>query len=141
MNGRIPMNKEAFKIINPSSLYNPTPNAYSHVAVVQNFKNIIHVAGQGGEDSKGELSPLFQEQATQVFNNIQHALTAANAQISDIAVLRVLIVDHSDEKHQILIKIMQNLWKNHPFPACTLIPVPRLALERMLIEVEATAYT
>ncbi|MEE9887827.1 RidA family protein, partial [Acinetobacter nosocomialis] len=37
--------------------------------------------------------------------------------------------------------IMQNLWKNHPFPACTLIPVPRLALERMLIEVEATAYT
>lgn len=135
------MNKETFKIINPSTLYNPTPNAYSHVAVVQNFNNIIHVAGQGGEDSKGELNSNFQEQATQVFNNIQHALTAADAKISDIAVLRVLIVDHSDEKHQILIKIMQNLWKNHPFPACTLIPVPRLALERMLIEVEATAYT
>ncbi|MDB9696221.1 RidA family protein [Acinetobacter nosocomialis] len=135
------MNKEAFRIINPSTLYNPTPNAYSHIAVVQNFKNIIHIAGQGGEDSKGELSPNFEEQATQVFNNIQNALTAAEAKISDIAVLRVLIVDHSDERHQILIKIMQNLWKNHPFPACTLIPVPRLALERMLIEVEATAYT
>ncbi|WP_212511923.1 RidA family protein [Acinetobacter seifertii] len=135
------MNKETFEIINPSTLYNPIPNAYSHVAVVQNFNNIIHVAGQGGEDSKGELSSNFQEQATQVFNNIQHALTAADAKISDIAVLRVLIVDHSDEKHQILIKIMQNLWKNHPFPACTLIPVPRLALKRMLIEVEATAYT
>ncbi|QNX87077.1 RidA family protein [Acinetobacter seifertii] len=135
------MNKETFKIINPSTLYNPTSNAYSHVAVVQNFNNIIHVAGQGGEDSKGELSSNFQEQATQVFNNIQHALTAADAKISDIAVLRVLIVDHSDEKHQILIKIMQNLWKNHPFPACTLIPVPRLALKLMLIEVEATAYT
>ncbi|MDH2635089.1 RidA family protein [Acinetobacter nosocomialis] len=135
------MNKETFRIINPSTLYNPTPNAYSHIAVVQNFKNIIHIAGQGGEDSKGELSPNFEEQTTQVFNNIQNALTAAEAKISDIAVLRVLIVDHSDEKHQILIKIMQNLWKNHPFPACTLIPVPRLALERMLIEVEATAYT
>ncbi|MEQ1454121.1 RidA family protein [Acinetobacter seifertii] len=135
------MNKEAFKIINPSSLYNPTPNAYSHVAVVQNFKNIIHVAGQGGENSKGELSPNFEEQVIQAINNIQHALKAANAELSNIAVLRVLVVDHSDEKHQILIKIMQNLWKNHPFPACTLIPVPRLALERMLIEVEATAYT
>ncbi|MCU4552780.1 RidA family protein [Acinetobacter nosocomialis] len=135
------MNKETFRIINPSTLYNPTPNAYSHIAVVQNFKNIIHIAGQGGEDSKGELSPNFEEQTTQVFNNIQNALTAAAAKISDIAVLRILIVDHSDEKHQILIKIMQNLWKNHPFPACTLIPVPRLALERMLIEVEATAYT
>lgn len=135
------MNKETFRIINPSTLYNPTPNAYSHIAIVQNFKNIIHIAGQGGEDSKGELSPNFEEQTTQVFNNIQNALTAAEAKISDIAVLRILIVDHSDEKHQILIKIMQNLWKNHPFPACTLIPVPRLALERMLIEVEATAYT
>lgn len=135
------MNKETFRIINPSTLYNPTPNAYSHIAVVQNFKNIIHIAGQGGEDSKGELSPNFGEQTTQVFNNIQNALTAAEAKIADIAVLRILIVDHSDEKHQILIKIMQNLWKNHPFPACTLIPVPRLALERMLIEVEATAYT
>ncbi|MBJ9721957.1 RidA family protein [Acinetobacter calcoaceticus] len=135
------MNKQTFKIINPSTLYDPTPNAYSHVAVVENFKKIIHIAGQGGENSKGELSPNFEEQVIQVINNIQHALKAADAKITDIAVLRVLVVDHSDEKHHILIKIMQNLWKNHPFPACTLIPVPRLALEHMLIEVEATAYT
>ncbi|MBN6493126.1 RidA family protein [Acinetobacter pittii] len=135
------MSQEIFKIINPSTLYNPTPNAYSHVAVVKNFKNIIHVAGQGGETSQGELSPSFEEQANQVFDNIQHALKAANAELSNIAMLRVLVVDHSVEKHQILIKIMQNLWKNHPFPACTLIPVPRLALQHMLIEVEATAYT
>ncbi|MFW2737210.1 RidA family protein, partial [Acinetobacter baumannii] len=26
------MNKEIFKIINPSTLYDPTPNAYSHIA-------------------------------------------------------------------------------------------------------------
>lgn len=135
------MSQEIFKIINPSTLYDPTPNAYSHVAAVESFKNIIHVAGQGGENSQGELSPSFEEQANQVFDNIQHALKAANAELSNIAVLRVLVVDHSVEKHQILIKIMQNLWKNHPFPACTLIPVPRLALEHMLIEVEATAYT
>lgn len=135
------MSQETFKIINPSTLYNPTSNAYSHIAVVKNFKNIIHVAGQGGENSQGELSQSFKEQVNQAFDNIQYALKAANAELSNIAVLRVLVVDHSVEKHQILIKIMQNLWKNHPFPACTLIPVPRLALEHMLIEVEATAYT
>jgi len=135
------MNKETFKIINPSTLYDPTPNAYSHVAVVENFKKIIHIAGQGGENSKGELSPNFEEQAFQAIDNIKHALIAADAELSNIAVLRVLVVDHTVEKHEILIKVMQNLWKNHPFPACTLIPVPRLALEHMLIEVEATAYT
>ncbi|MEO4182813.1 RidA family protein [Acinetobacter pittii] len=135
------MSQEIFKIINPSTLYNPTPNAYSHVAVVKNFKNIIHVAGQGGENSQGKLSQSFKEQVNQAFDNIQYALKAANAELSNIAMLRVLVVDHSVEKHQILVKIMQTLWKNHPFPACTLIPVPRLALEHMLIEVEATAYT
>ena len=135
------MNQETLKIINPSTLYDPTPNAYSHVVVVESFKKIIHIAGQGGENSKGELSPIFKEQVTQVFDNIQHALIAADAELSNIAALRVLVVNHSVEKHEILIKVMQNLWKNHPFPACTLIPVPRLALEHMLIEVEATAYT
>ncbi|MFY7003852.1 RidA family protein [Acinetobacter pittii] len=135
------MSQETFKIINPSTLYNPTSNAYSHVAVVKNFKNIIHVAGQGGENSQGKLSPSFKEQVNQAFDNIKYALKAANAELSNIAMLRVLVVDHSVEKHQILVKIMQTLWKNHPFPACTLIPVPRLALEHMLIEVEATAYT
>ena len=102
------MSKETFKIINPSTLYDPTPNAYSHVAVVENFKKIIHIAGQGGENSKGELSPNFEEQVIQAINNIQHALKAANAELSNIAVLRVLVVDHSVEKHQILIKIINN---------------------------------
>ncbi|MFX7162196.1 RidA family protein [Acinetobacter baumannii] len=135
------MNKEIFKIINPSTLYDPTPNAYSHIAVVSNFNNIIHIAGQGGEDQQGQLSSHFSEQVLQAFENIKYALVAANAELTDIVVLRILVVDHSVEKHEILIKIMKDLWKNHPFPACTLIPVPRLALEHMLIEVEATAYT
>ena len=66
---------------------------------------------------------------------------APKPELQVFAVLGFLVVDHSVEKHEILIKIMKDLWKNHPFPACTLIPVPRLALEHMLIEVEATAYT
>lgn len=88
-----------------------------------------------------QISAQFTHQTKQAFENIQHALTAAHAKLSDIAVLRILIIDHSVEKPQIPIKIMQNLWKNYPFPACTLIPVPRLALENMLIEIAATAYT
>lgn len=71
--------------------------------------------------------PFFDQQVQQVFYNIQHALIAAQAQLSDIAVLRVLIVDHDSEKLQILAGIMQSLWKNHAFPVCTLIPVSRLA--------------
>lgn len=52
----------------------------------------------------------------------------------------MLIVEYA-EKHTVLIEIMQQLWRNHAFPACSLIPVSGLALNRMLFEVEATAYT
>lgn len=128
-------------IFNPDSLYNPQPFAYSHVVEAQNFRRILHIAGQGGENIHGELSPVFAQQVWQAFYNLQAALAAVDATLQDIAMLRVLIVEHSTEKHAVLIEIMQQLWRNHAFPACTLIPVPSLALTNMLFEVEATAYT
>ncbi|MHA3103562.1 RidA family protein [Acinetobacter sp. ANC 3791] len=128
-------------ILNPETLYNPQPFAYSHVVEVQNFRRILHIAGQGGETSDGELSPVFAKQVWQAFHNLESALHAVDATLQDIAVLRVLIVEHSTEKHTVLIEIMQQLWRNQAFPACTLIPVSGLALTAMLFEVEATAYT
>ncbi|EOR05188.1 RidA family protein [Acinetobacter genomosp. 15BJ] len=133
--------KPTFKMINPSELYDPRSNGYSHVTIVPPNMHTIHIAGQGGENKNGELSKDFDQQVQQVFYNIQHALTSAQAQLSDIAVLRILIVDHNAEKHQALIQIMQCLWGKQAFPVCTLIPVPRLALDNMQIEIEATAYT
>lgn len=130
----------AFKLINPNGLYDPSLNGYSHIAVVQPNMKIIHISGQGGENNKGELSQNFDQQVQQVFYNIQYALASAQAKLQDIAVLRVLVVNHNEDKLHSFTQIMQRLWKGHPYPVCTLIPVPCLALEGMLIEVEATAY-
>lgn len=130
----------AFQMINPNTLYNPAPFAYSHVAEIRQFSRILHISGQGGENLQGQLSKDFSLQVRQAFVNLQHALEAASASLTDIAVLRVLIVDHSTKKHQILIQEMQHRWNDHAFPACTLIPVPCLALQGMMIEIEATAY-
>ncbi|ENU22867.1 hypothetical protein F993_02777 [Acinetobacter proteolyticus] len=133
--------KPTFKMLNPRELYDPRSNGYSHVSIIPPNMRIIHIAGQGGENKNGELSKDFDQQVQQVFYNIQHALTSAQAQLSDIAVLRMLVVDHNAEKLQILAKTIQQLWENHAFPVCTLIPVSHLALAGMQIEVEATAYT
>ena len=102
---------------------------------------IIHLAGQGGENKNGELSPFFEQQVQQVFYNIQQALASIQATLSDIAVLRVLIVDHDTQKHQLVIKTIVDLWKTYEFPVCTIIPITGLALPEMQIEIEATAYT
>ncbi|WP_445116540.1 RidA family protein [Acinetobacter sp. WZC-1] len=129
-----------FELLNPNTLYNPRPFAYSHIAEVKNFLRILHISGQGGENSEGHLSSHFSEQLHQAFCNVQHALQHVDAALGDIAVLRILVVDHSPEKHQFLIQEIQQLWKDQAFPACTLIPVPCLAIQGMLIEIEATAY-
>lgn len=129
-----------FQMINPKALYNPSAFAYSHVAEIRHYLRILHISGQGGENQQGQLSVDFSQQVHQAFINVQHALDAADASIFDIAVLRILVVDHSPKKHQFLIQEMQKLWKDQAFPACTLIPVPCLALPGMLIEIEATAY-
>lgn len=133
--------KPTFKMINPSELYDPRSNGYSHVSIVPPNMRIIHIAGQGGENKNSELSKDFDQQVQQVFYNIQHALASAQAQLSDIAVLRMLVVDHNAEKLHILAQTIQHLWPQHAFPVCTLIPVSQLALAGMQIEVEATAYT
>lgn len=67
-------------------------------------------------------------------------MSLRSADFTDIAMLRILIVDHDQQKHQLLIREMNRIWKDKNFPTCTLIPVPCLAITDMMIEIEATAY-
>lgn len=127
-------------IYNPIHLSNPSPYGYSHIVEVTAFSRILHLAGQGGENSEGYLASHFAAQLTQCFKNIEIGLHSRTATFADIAILRILVVEHNVEKHQLLIQEMNRIWKNHTFPACTLIPVPCLAIADMLIEIEATAY-
>jgi len=127
------------KFINPTGLYDPRPNGYSHVVVAEAPARIIYIAGQGGENIDGVLSESFEAQVRQALANLQTALAAADARLSDVAKVTALIVDHNEERLSILSSALQAVWGEHPAPACTLIPVPRLALDGMLFEIEATA--
>jgi enamine deaminase RidA (YjgF/YER057c/UK114 family) len=126
------------KFINPPGLYDPRPNGYSHVVVAEAPARIIYIAGQGGEDAEGVLSESFEAQVKQALGNLQTALAAADARLSDVAKVTALIVDHSEERLGIFSSTLRSVWGEHPAPACTLIPVPRLALDGMLFEIEAT---
>ena len=127
------------QLLNPPGLYDPSGNGYSHVARLAPNVRLVYTAGQGGEDADSQLSPDFAEQVRQAFANLQIALAAADAQIKDVAKLTVLIVDHSQERLHILGAEVARVWGALPAPVCTLIPVPRLALDEMLFEVEAVA--
>ena len=124
------------KFINPPGLYDPRPNGYSHVVVADAPARLIYIAGQGGEKADGLLSEDFETQVKQALDNLQTALNAADA---SVAKLTVLIVEHSEERLRIFGAALSSMWGDNPAPACTLIPVPRLALDGMLFEIEATA--
>jgi enamine deaminase RidA (YjgF/YER057c/UK114 family) len=125
--------------INPPGLYDPRPNGYSHVVVAQAPARLVFLAGQGGEAADGQLSPEFADQVQRALRNLQTALHAAQADLAHITRLTVLVVDHSPQRLAVLSDAIKALWGERPTPACTLIPVPRLALDGMLFEIEAQA--
>lgn len=124
--------------VNPASLYDPRPNSYSHVAVVAEPQRFVFVAGQGGEDVNGELPADFAEQVRRALANVNAALQAVDAQVSQVVKLTVLVVDHSEQRLAVLSAALRGVWGDEA-PTCTLIPVPRLALDGMLVEIEALA--
>lgn len=129
----------SINFINPVGLYDPRPNAYTHVVGAEMPARLIYIAGQGGENEDGVLSPDFDKQVHQALCNLRIALNAADASLEKVVKLTLLIVDHNQERLTIVGRQLQEVWGEHPLPACTLIPVPRLALDGMLFEIDATA--
>ena len=129
----------AFQLSNPEGLYDPSGNAYSHVAEVRADSRLLFIAGQGGEDSQGQLSPVFAEQARQALANLELALASKGASLAQVFKLTLLIVEHSEARLGQWVAEADRAWGTRMKPTCTLIPVPRLALDGMLVEIEAVA--
>lgn len=128
------------QIINPPALFDPAPYGFSHVATVPAGSNLIFVAGQGGEENKeGKLTADFRTQLQHALKNIAIALETQNASLSSVVKITTLIVDHDQAKLNILIEEMDKRWPDKQFPVNTLIPVPKLALDGMLVEIDAVA--
>lgn len=127
------------QFINPATLYDPRPNGYTHVVIAEAPARLVYIAGQGGEDVNGVLSEDFATQVAQALANLRAALQAADATLAQVAKVTALIVGHDEAKLAIFSTALRAAWGDAPPPACTLIPVPRLALDGMLFEIEATA--
>ncbi|MFG3453593.1 RidA family protein [Stutzerimonas stutzeri] len=122
-------------LINPPGLYDPAPTGYSHIAVVPAGTRLAFIAGQGGETEDGPLSDDFRDQVRQAMANLLIAIEAAGG--PQIAKLTVLIVAHSEQRLGVLGEELKRAFGAQMKPACTLIPVPRLALDGMLFEIDS----
>ncbi|MCZ4092482.1 RidA family protein [Sinorhizobium psoraleae] len=123
-------------IVNPKNLYDPTPNGYSTAVIVPREARVAYISGQGGQDSTGALSPDFAVQVKQAYANLRTALDALGARPDQVAKLTVFVVDHDMSKLEVLTRNVKEMFGG-ALPAQTLIPVPKLAIDPMLFEVEA----
>lgn len=125
-------------IVNPRGLFDPSPFGYSQAVVVSGTSRIAYISGQGGVDGSGALSPDFDAQVKQAYRNLRIALDGVGAKPGHVVKLTVFVVDHDQAKLGILTGQVLEMFGG-ALPAQTLIPVPRLALDGMLFEVEAVA--
>ncbi|OCP02882.1 MULTISPECIES: RidA family protein [unclassified Ensifer] len=125
-------------IVNPRNLYDPTPNGYSTAVIVPREARLAYISGQGGQDSTGGLSPDFAVQVKQAYANLAAALDGLGARRDQVAKLTVFVVDHDMAKLGVLTTTVKEMFGD-ALPAQTLIPVPKLAVDGMLFEVEAVA--
>lgn len=123
-------------IVNPRNLYDPTPNGYSTAVVTPPGARIAYISGQGGQDSTGALSPDFAVQVEQAYANLRAALDGLGARPDQVAKLTVFVVDHNMSKLEVLTRNVKEMF-GAALPAQTLVPVPKLAIDPMLFEVEA----
>ena len=126
-------------IVNPKTLYDPTPNGYSTAVIVPGGGRLAHISGQGGQDSRGALSPDFAVQVKQAYANLRTALDALGARPDQVAKLTVFVVDHDMSKLEVLTRNVKEMF-GETLPAQTLVPVPKLAIDPMLFEVEAVVF-
>ncbi|MBY5772944.1 RidA family protein [Rhizobium leguminosarum] len=123
-------------IVNPKNLYDPSPNGYSTAVIMPRQGRLAYISGQGGQDSTGALSPDFAIQVKQAYANLRTALDALGAKPDQVAKLTVFVVDHDMSKLEVLTRNVKDMF-GEALPAQTLIPVPKLAIDPMLFEVEA----
>ena len=123
-------------IVNPRTLYDPSPNGYSTAVITPGGARVAYISGQGGQDSTGGLSPDFAVQVRQAYANLRSALEGIGARPDQVAKLTVFVVDHDMSKLEVLTRNVKEMF-GEALPAQTLVPVPKLAIDPMLFEVEA----
>lgn len=126
------------RFINPPEL--AAPRGYTHVVTATPGK-MVFIAGQVAFDSAGEIVGKgdLRAQATQAYTNLKAALTAAGATFADVVKMNTYVVNYKPADLPILREVRGQFFPQENPPASTLVGVQALALDGLLIEVEAVA--
>ncbi|HFJ5518475.1 TPA: RidA family protein [Enterococcus faecium] len=121
---------------NPKSMPNPVGN-YSHITKVPRNAELFVLSGQIGTDKSGNLSDSFNDQVTQAFNNIQHALASEQLDLSNIIKVNIWSIEEID--WDFFYDKWGHFFANEEYPSMTIGYISALGLPKIKIEIEVWA--
>jgi len=116
--------------------------SFSQVVVVRgNDARTVYVSGQVSLDERGQVIGKgdLAAQARQAFANLSTALRAAGATPDDVVRLGVFIKGYDRSQAPVIRGAMREVFPGPGLPTSTWLGVQTLAMDDLLIEVEATA--
>lgn len=124
--------------LNPETIIDSRPYGFSQIVTAPANARTVYISGQFSGNQDGEVQgSTVADQARIAIDNLRLAIEAAGARPEHVVKIQLLIVDHDESKLEAVIPLVTGLFGLHQ-PASTLIPVPRLALDGMLFEIDAT---
>lgn len=133
-------NKMHINRINPEGTFNTQEFGYTSVIETSGNGRYLFVSGVFSIDESGKIiGNSFSEQVNQSFENIRKILQHFNVEPQNVIKTTTLIVNHKEEYLPVLHAQNKVLFGDNP-PTSTVIPVPRLALDSMLFEIELVIY-
>jgi enamine deaminase RidA (YjgF/YER057c/UK114 family) len=127
------------KYINPDTLL--APRGYTHIVTIAGPAKLIFISGQVAYDKEGKLVGPgdLKAQIRQVTANLKAALAAAGATAADILKTNTYIVNYKQSDYSAMREARADLFPDGEPPASTLVGVSSLAIEGLMVEMEAIA--
>ena len=127
------------KYINPDTLL--TPRGYTHIVTIAAPAKMIFISGQVAVDKEGKLVGAgdLKTQIRQAAANLKTALTAAGATPADIIKTNTYIVNYKQSDYSAMREARGELFPDGEPPASTLVGVTSLAVDGLMVEMEAIA--
>jgi enamine deaminase RidA (YjgF/YER057c/UK114 family) len=109
------------------------------VLTEQNGLNFIYISGQVGVDQDKKLAEdgSLSAQTRQALANLQVALDAVGASVSDVVKLTIYVVAYEYEQAAIIREALRAVFPPEQLPALSLLGVAALADPQFLIEIDA----
>jgi enamine deaminase RidA (YjgF/YER057c/UK114 family) len=118
-----------------------TPRGFTQVVTIAGPAKLVFISGQVAIDKEGKVVGPgdLRAQIRQAAANLKAALTAAGASAADIVKTNTYIVNYKQSDYSAMREARAALFPDGEPPASTMVGVTSLAVDGLLVEMEAIA--